>query len=229
MQYERSILRALGLVVLLNSTQPVHTSESPLPQPVATLYTAEILPNQKDLTFTTVAFPSDTTIEVIACPTVRRDTTCPSAVFRWENPVLEHVAQMPGFDTAARSSSADGKRILLDFNDRDISVPHHLFDDLRAVITFGMIYPEEVNREVVQVVDSATRRSCFNWHRTFPMAGTRRRSAALSPSGEFVAIKVENSLSVFRLPSACGGPGLTRRADRSRSVGETSPISRTDP
>src|SRR5271166_4489632 len=99
MRCERSILRTLGLVVLLNCTPPAHTSDSPLPQPVATVDTAEILPNQKDLTFTTVAFPSDTTIEVIACPTVRRDTTCPSAVFRWENAVLEHVAHMPRFDT----------------------------------------------------------------------------------------------------------------------------------
>jgi hypothetical protein len=95
MRYERSILRTLGLVVLLSCTQLAFTSDSSLPQPVATLDIAEILPKQKDLTFTTVAFSSDTTIEVIACPTVRRDTTCPAAVFRWENAVLEHVAQMP--------------------------------------------------------------------------------------------------------------------------------------
>ena len=191
MRYESSILRTLGLVVLLNCTQLALTGDSPLPQPVATLDTAELLPNQRDLTFTTVAFSSDTTIEVIACPTVRRDTTCPSAVFRWENAVLERVAQMPKFDTGGRSSSADGKRILLDFNDRAVSRPQHLFDDVRAVTTFGMIYPEEVNREVVQVVDSATRKSCFNWHNIFPMTGSRRRSAAISPSGEFVATKVD--------------------------------------
>jgi len=203
----------LVLLLAVGNSAAAGKKEQPLPQPVATLDTTELLPNQRDLTFTTVAFSSDTTIEVIACPTVRRDTTCPSAVFRWDNAVLEHVAQMPKLDTGGRSSSADGKRILLDFNDRAVSRPQHLFDDVQAFTTFGMIYPEEVNREVVQVVDSATRKSCFDWHRIFPMTGSRRRSAAISPSGEFVAIKVENTLSVYRLPSVCGGPGVTRRAD----------------
>jgi hypothetical protein len=213
MRYERSILPTLGLVVLLNCTQLAFTSDAPLPQPVATLDTSDLLPNQRDPTFTTVAFSSDTTIEVIACPTVHRDETCPASVFRWKNDVLEHVAQVPKLDTGGRSSSADGKRILLDFNDRAVSRPQHFFDDVRAVATFGMIYPEEVNREVVQVVDSGTRKSCFDWHRIFPMTAARRRSAAISPSGEFVAIKVENTLSVYRLPSVCGGPRVTRRAD----------------
>jgi len=203
----------LVLLLAVGNSAAAGKKEQPLPQPVATLDTTELLPNQRDLTFTTVAFSSDTTIEVIACPTVRRDTTCPSAVFRWDNAVLEHVAQMPKLDTGGRSSSADGKRILLDFNDRAVSRPQHLFDDVRAVTTFGMIYPEEVNREVVQVVDSATRKSCFDWHRIFPMTGSRWRSAAISPSVELVAIKVENTLSEYRLPSVCGGPGVTRRAD----------------
>lgn len=213
MRYERSILRTVGLVVLLNCTQLALASDSPRLQPVATLDTSELLPNQRDLTFTTVAFSSDTTIEVIACPTVHRDKICFSSVFRWKNDVLEHVAQVPKSNTGGRSSSGNGKRILLDFNDRAVSRLQHLLDDVRAVTTFGMIYPEEINREVVQVVDSATRKSCFDWHRIFPMTGSRRRSAAISPSGEFVAIKVENTLSVYRLPSVCAGPRGARRAD----------------
>ena len=103
----------------------------------------------------------------------RSDTTCPAAVFRWENAVLEHIVQTSKFDTGGRSSSADGKRILLDHNDRAVPRLQHLFDDVRAVTTFGMIYPEDVNREVIRVVDSATRKSCLNWHRVFPMTGTR--------------------------------------------------------
>jgi hypothetical protein len=101
--------------------------------------------------------------------------------------------------------------MLLDLNDRAVSRPEHLFDDVRALTTFGMIYPEEVNREVVRVVDSVTRKACFDWYRIFPMTGARRRSAALSPSGEFVAIYVENTLSVYRLPSVCEGTRVTRR------------------
>src|SRR5882757_1925697 len=90
--------------------------------------------------------------------------------------------------------------------------PSIFLDDIRAVWTFGMIYPEDNNREVVQVVDTVTRKSCFDWRRTFPMGGPRRKSAAISPSGEFVAIKVENTLSIYRLPSECPGPRVTRRA-----------------
>jgi hypothetical protein len=212
MRYERSILRILGSVVLLSCAQLALASDHPLPQPIATLDTSELLPNQRDLTFTTVAFSSDTTIEVIACPTGHRDATSPSSVFRWQNGILEHVAQAPKHETGARASAADGTRVLLDFNDRDVSRRERLLDNIRAVWTFGMIYPEEVNREVVQVVDTATRKSCFDWRRIFPMSLTRRRSAAISPSGEFVAIKVQNTLSVYRLDSACRGPIVTRRA-----------------
>jgi hypothetical protein len=84
---------------------------------------------------------------------------------------------------------------------------------MRAVTTFGMIYPEEVNREVVQVIDVATRKSCLDWRHTFPMTGNRTRSAAMSPSGEFVAIKVENKLSVYQLAPMCAGPRVTRGAE----------------
>jgi len=211
MQYERSIRRTLELVVLFNCIQLAFAADRPVPQPFASIDIAELRLDQKAPSLVKVAFSSDTTVEVVACPTVRHDTTCPATVFRLENAFLEHVAQESKFDTGGRSSSADGKRMLVDFNDRAVSGPEHLFDDVRAVYTFGMIYPEEVNREVVRVVDSATRRSCFDWYRIFPMTGARRRSAALSPSGEFVAIYVENILSVYRLPSVCEGPKVTRR------------------
>jgi hypothetical protein len=186
-------------------------SDPPLPQPVAILDTTELLPNQGDPSFTTVAFSSDPTIEVVACPSVRGDATCPSAVFSWKNGVLEHVAQVARLDGNNSSSSADGKRLLLDFNNREVSRLQHLGDDIRAVTTFGMIYPEDVNREVVQVVDTLTQKSCFDWRRTFPATYFRTKSAAISPSGEFVAIKVGNNLSVYRLPSVCKGPRVTRR------------------
>ncbi len=211
MEYERSILRALELVVLFSCIQLAFAADRSLPHPVATLDTAELQLNQTNPSLITVAFSSDTTVEVVACPTVRRDATCPSAVFRWENLSLELAARGREFYTGGRSSSADGKRTLLDFNDRAVSRREHLLDYVRAFTTFGMIYPEEVNREVVTVVDSATRSSCFDWYHIFPMTGARRRSAAISPSGEFVAIYVENMLSVYRLPSVCEGAKVSRR------------------
>lgn len=182
------------------------------PPPVATLDMAELLPARSDLSFTTVAFLSDNIIEVMSCPTPRRDATCQSLVFDWKNGVLEHVAQVAAFDRSNSTSSIDGKRLLLDFNDRDVSKLQHMGDGIRFVTTFGMIYPEDVNREVVQVIDAATRKSCFDWRHTFRPTYTRRRSAAISPSGEFVAIKVEDKLQVYRLPSACAGSKVPRRA-----------------
>jgi hypothetical protein len=206
-------LRIAGLALLVAiGGAAANGKEVAVPQPVATLDTAEFLPNQTDLSFTTVAFSSDTTIEVVACRTFRRDrSSCPFSVFSWQNGVLEHTAQVPHFKTGDNASSTDGARVLLDYNNRKASKRQRILDDMRAVWTFGMIYPESVNREVVQVVDTTTRNLCFDWHQIFPMTGIRRRSAAISPAGEFVAIKVGNALSVYRLPKVCEGRKVIRK------------------
>jgi hypothetical protein len=206
----RATLRILVFIVLISALRGFCSDNPQINQPAATLDTAGLLPNQSDLTFTTVAFLADTTIEVIACPTVLR-ANCPFSVFHWEKGVLSHIVETSEIGTPVRTSSVDGKRLLFDFNDRQVSGPQHALDTMRAVWTLGMIYPEEVNREAVQVVDTATLKACFDWRYTFPMTGSRRKSAAISPSGEFVAIKVENSLMVYQLPSVCGGPRLRRR------------------
>jgi hypothetical protein len=109
-----------------------------------------------------------------------------------------------------RTSSADGRRMLLDFNDREVSKLQHLLNSIRTIMSFGMIAPEDVNCEVVHVKDTKTRKSCFEWRDTFPMTYYRRRSAAMSPSGELVAIKLGNELSVYQLPSVCEGPRVPR-------------------
>ena len=205
----RSAVRFLTLVYAFN-VFVAFGSEHPTPQPVATLDITGFVPNLPDLTFTTVAFSSETTIEVIACATPKRDATCPSSTFRWNNGLLKRVIEPVELNAEYRTSSADGKRILFDLNDRKVPRYQHLFDDVRAIATFGMIYPEEFNREVVQVVDTSTRKSCFDWRHTFSMTSGQRRLAAISPSGEFVAIKVENSLSVYRLPSVCEGAKVHR-------------------
>jgi hypothetical protein len=73
-----------------------------------------------------------------------------------------------------------------------------------------MSAPEDVNREVVRVIDTSTRKSCFDWYRTFAMSGRRERLATISPSGELVAITVQNKLSIYRLPPVCKGPTKVR-------------------
>lgn len=192
---------------------------------MAILQTSELL-NQRDLSFTTVAFSSETTIEVVACPTVRRDESCPFAVFRWENRELKPVAETPNLDTKGATLSANRRRLLLDFNDRKVSRLQHLFDTARMIGTFGMIAPEDVNREVVQVVDSVTRKSCFDWRRTFPTTYVRRRSAAISPSGKFVTIKVEGGLLVYPLPSVCEGCPINLQVFLTPGVGGEGALTR---
>ncbi len=215
MRYERCILRTLGLIVLLNCTELALTSDSPLPQPVAVV--DDMQPTSDDPGLTTVSFLSDTMIEVAACPTVRLDATCSFAFFRWENGVLRHSEEpvkvkTGGFvELVGSAPSADGRRMFFDFNDKKVSKFQHALGCIRTIATLGMIADEDVNREVVQVVDTATRKTCFDWRRTFPSTYYRMKAAAMSPSGEFVVIKLENKLSIYRLPPVCEGPRAARR------------------
>ena len=215
MRYERCILRILGLVVLLGCTEPALTSDSPLAQPIAVV--DDMQPTSGDPGLTTVAFLSDTTIQVAACPTVRLDATCSFAFFWWENGVLRHSEEPVKVKTGRfvelveSAPSADGRRTFRDFNDKEVPRFQHALGFIRTIATLGMIADEDVNREVVQVVDTATRKTCFDWRRTFPSTYYRMRAAAMSPSGEFVAITLKDKLSIYRLPAVCEGPRATRR------------------
>jgi hypothetical protein len=100
-------------------------------------------------------------------------------------------------------SSADGRRVLFDFTERKVSGLQNVLESVRTITTLGMSGEEDVNREELRVVDTVTGRLCFEWHRSFPMTYSRVRSAAISPSGEFVAIAAEDTLSIYRLPAAC--------------------------
>jgi hypothetical protein len=100
-------------------------------------------------------------------------------------------------------SSADGRRLLFDFADRRVSPLQHAIDDMRAVTTLGMSGPEDVNRENVEVFDTDNGARCFEWQRSFPMSYSQTRSAAISPSGEFVAIVEGTTLSIYRLAAVC--------------------------
>ena len=79
-------------------------------------------------------------------------------------------------------------------------------ETLRTISTLGMIGPEDVNREVIQVVDSSSGRLCFEWDRDFPPTYDRPRSGAISPTGEFVAIVEGSKLNMYQVPRNCDGP-----------------------
>jgi hypothetical protein len=207
MRYERT-LRILGLIFLLNYPRLASASDPSLPLPVATLDVSELL-SERDLT--AVAFSSDTSIAVRACSFPDRDTKCSLPVVRWENGSLKRISETAQVDLRSGRSSTDRSRMLFDSNERKVPRLQHPVESIQTITTLGMIGPEDVNREVVQVIDTATRKSCFEWSRSFPMTYSPTRSASISQSGEFVAIIVENKLSVYRLPTVCNGATTKRR------------------
>jgi hypothetical protein len=112
------------------------------------------------------------------------------------------VHSRKGCSVGDTKSSADGRRMLFDFTSHKVSVLQTAREFVFSFWTFG----EARNREDVQVVDGVTGKSCFDWHRSFRMTYGEegfRRSAAISPSGEFVAIAAGNTLSIYRLPATC--------------------------
>jgi hypothetical protein len=100
-------------------------------------------------------------------------------------------------------SSADGRRMLFDFTGHKVPGLENVLESIRTIITLGMSGDEDVNREEVQVFDTVSGKSCFDWHRNFPATCSRTSCAAISPSGEFVLIASENTLSIYRLPTVC--------------------------
>jgi hypothetical protein len=101
--------------------------------------------------------------------------------------------------------SEDGKRILFHNFGRKISIFRNAGEIALAVGTLGAgVADEQSNREEVLVVDTATGNSCFDWRRSFPEGSVGLpQDAAISASGEFVAIAANGTLSVYRLPEVC--------------------------
>jgi hypothetical protein len=100
-------------------------------------------------------------------------------------------------------SSADGQRLLFDFTSRKVPGLEHAIESARTIATLGMAGAEDANREWVRVFDTLTGGPCFDWHRSFSATYSQVRSAAISPSGEYVAIAAGSALSIYRLPAVC--------------------------
>jgi len=98
-------------------------------------------------------------------------------------------------------SSSDGRRILFDFATRKVPKLQHILESIHTISTLGMTGPEDVNGEEVRVMDTGNGKLCFGWHRSFPSMNWLVHSAAISPSGESVAIAAGDKLSIYRLPA----------------------------
>jgi hypothetical protein len=101
------------------------------------------------------------------------------------------------------SLSADGRRMLFDSLNHKSSGLKHVLENVQTLTTLGMVGPEDVNHEEVRVLDTFAGKACFDWQRRFPATYSRVRSAAISPSGEFVAIVEKDKLLIYRLPASC--------------------------
>jgi hypothetical protein len=108
-----------------------------------------------------------------------------------------------GCSVGDTSLSADGRRMLFDSLNHKSFGLKHVLESVQTITTLGMAGPEDVNREEVRVFDTATGKACFDWQRGFPATYSRVRSAAISPSGEFVAIVAKDKLLMYRLPADC--------------------------
>jgi len=212
-----NILSLLVSILLTFCPLGLFAQETLQAQPVATANTLNLfemlLNGPEGLTFSTVTFLSNTSILVRECPMTDKSSKCAPSIFRWERGQLERDAKIPPKDLKSSQVSFDGSRRLLDFDEREVSAWQHMLEIARAVATLGMSGPEDVNREVIQVFDTKTRRSCLEWIRVFPMTYTRPHSAAISPSGEFIAVAIENRLSVYRLPNTCEGAIVSRETE----------------
>jgi hypothetical protein len=102
-------------------------------------------------------------------------------------------------------SSSDGRRILFDFATRNVPKLQHILESIHTTSTLGMTGPEDINGEEVRVMDTDTGKLCFGWHRSFPSMYGLVPSAAISPSGESIAIAAGDRLSIYRLPAMCDG------------------------
>ena len=89
---------------------------------------------------------------------------------------------------------------MFDNFERKISMFRNAGEILLAVGTLGT----GVGDEEVLVLDTSSGDSCFDWKRSFPEGSVAlAQDAAISPSGEFVAIAAGGRLSVYRLPDIC--------------------------
>ena len=104
--------------------------------------------------------------------------------------------------------SADGNRVLFNCWSRKVSLLRNAGELAIAFTTLGMgVGDQQDNREEIRVIDATSGRVCFDLHRSF-LIGTEPaffHNAAISPSGQFIAVAADGLLSLYRTSTACRG------------------------
>ena len=201
---------AFGVVVLWNCAL-FAVASNPLER-VGAVDLAELLALRRGAVVSlSLRFASDDSVVVRSCQAREERPECTVSVVQWKNGSVRCVTQVPDFYRDQPQSSSDGRRLLFDFNDRKVPRLQRLLEILHSISTLGMIGPEDVNREVVQVIDTAAMRFCFEWSWDFPSTYDHPRSTSISPSGEFFALLVNHKIAIYRLPTVCDGSAITPR------------------
>jgi hypothetical protein len=209
MGHKRVTFPMVALIVLFICSRSAPAQTAPTPtQPAAIIELSELSPEETG-ELVSVAFSSNDSIAVWINRTSDQDPQYSEYDLHWGNGSFKRIPQ-PESPRWGGRSSADGSRMLVDRGERKVSRFQHLLESLQTVSTLGMSAPEDVNSEIVRVIDTTTRKSCFDWRRSFRMDWRRGRFATISSSGDLVAITVKNRLSIYRLPAVCDGPKKAR-------------------
>jgi hypothetical protein len=132
-------------------------------------------------------------------------------IVAFDGSTLLKLHRRKGCSIGETSSATDGKRILLDYTERNVSGLRRVVEGIQNLATLGMVEPEDFNTERVTLFDTDTGKSCFEWQCDFRMTYSQIRSAAISPSGKFVAIVSNGKLSMYSLPPDCAdAPAIPR-------------------
>ena len=131
--------------------------------------------------------------------------TCGHAyIVQWNGKRLLKLNSPNGSPQQTRTNES-GTRLFFDYSTRHVSPLQSAAELAQTVASLGVGAPDQFsNGEAVRVVESKTGLTCFDWQTRLSRTEAFFSHAALSPSGQLVAIARGATLSFYRLPEQCG-------------------------
>ncbi len=124
-------------------------------------------------------------------------------IVRWNGKRLLKLNLPNGNPQQTRTNEA-GTRLLFDYSTRHVSLLQSAAELGQTVVSLGVGAPDQFdNGEAVRVLEPNAGATCFDWQTQLSRTESFFGHAALSPSGEVVAIAHGARLSFYRLPEKC--------------------------
>ena len=125
-------------------------------------------------------------------------------IVRWNGKRLLKLNLPNGNPQQTRTNEA-GTRLLFDYSTRHVSLLQSAAELGQTVVSLGVGAPDQFdNGEAVRVLEPNTGATCFAWQTQLSRTESFFGHAALSPSGQVVAIAHGARLSFYRLSEKCG-------------------------